>query len=1068
MEPKYNFLSLQQILDRRRNQEVFVGRDEYTNQFRRNLTLDLLDPQRLFVFSVFGQAGVGKTWLLRRFREIARDAGALVALTDETHEDVLAVMQSISSQIGHLPEAFQEFTEQLTLYRRRRHELEADPEATQLFGNAWVRTLAKGGVKAGRRIPAAGILFDFVSEETASSRADEWAAFVARKLAGKPNEVILVQEPVQVLTPLFLRGLRQSVGGSTLALFFDTYERTAVYLDGWIRDVLSGQYGIVPGKIVISIAGQHELRRHHWESQEGIIARLQLDPFSPEEAREYLACKGVVSPEVIDTILQLSGCVPVLVATLAAGNPTDAAEVGDPTGTAVERYLRWVDDTRQRQLVLDASLPRRLNHDVVAVLTGAQDVVALFDWLRGMPFCQDRGAEAAGWAYHSLVRAQMLRYKYREAPRSWGELHSRLAEFYDSLRESLQLTEQEGLRDAMFQSYLTESLYHRLCQAPHKFLSVSLNHFLTTFSIDRTLARRVAIAISDAGADVANPELREWGNRLAKGTDAYEQQNAASAIGMFAALLEGQDLHEQQRSIALARRGYMYQAVGQYDKSLLDLNEALRIDPDDVRYLELRSITYSALGQHDRAFADLHHAMQIKRNDSDVLITRAKAYRALGRYEEALSDFDRALEIDPVSDWILAMRGNTYFALGRYEEALSDFDRALEIDPNYAFALAGRGSAYTALGRYEEALSDLDRALEIDPNYHYALARRGRVFSALGRYEEALADLDHVLETDPSNDWVLAIRGEVHLNLHRYEEALADLSRALEIDPGFTFALSKRADVHENLGRYEEALADLDRELEIDPGFGSALARRGRVFSALGRYEEALADLSRALEIDPTDEFALSQRADVHIALYRFQEALSDLDRALEIDPNYDYALARRGRCYHQLGRYEEALADLTSGIESDPNNSWWLGQRGQTFLLQGQYQPALSDLDQALSLAPNDRFFRYVRALIYKMLGSREMADRELETALGIAREDYGRDPSDWPAAICVALFQLADGNSGAALSTYQEVLDRGCPVGFICEAIHYLTDFINLFPDSDDALVIRERLEGYMADHL
>ncbi len=165
MDSTYNYLSLQQILDRRRNQEVFIGRHEYVSLFRRNLALDLLDPQRLFVFSISGQAGVGKTWLLRRFREIARDAGALVALTDETHEDLLAVMHSISSQVGPDPEAFQEFTEQLSLYRRRRHELEADPEATQQFGNAWVRTLAKGSVKAGRRIPGAGILFDFVSEE---------------------------------------------------------------------------------------------------------------------------------------------------------------------------------------------------------------------------------------------------------------------------------------------------------------------------------------------------------------------------------------------------------------------------------------------------------------------------------------------------------------------------------------------------------------------------------------------------------------------------------------------------------------------------------------------------------------------------------------------------------------------------------------------------------------------------------------------------------------------------------------------------------------------------------------
>ncbi len=741
-----------------------------------------------------------------------------------------------------------------------------------------------------------------------------------------------MQEPVQVLTPLFLQGLRRSVGGSTLALFFDTYERTAAYLDRWIRDVLSGQYGIVPGKIVISIAGQHELRRNHWEPHERIVARLRLDPFTPEEAREYLTHKGVANPEVIDTILQLSGRVPVLVATLAAGNPTDAAEVGDPTGTAVERYLKWVDDAKQRQLVLDASLPRKLNRDVVGILTGDHDGPALFEWLRGMPFCQDRGAEAAGWTYHSLVRAQMLRYKYREAPRSWGESHSRLAEYYDCLRESLQLSEQEGLRDASFQSYLLESLYHRLCQAPHKCLSISLNHFLTAFSTDRSLARRVAITISDAGADAANPELREWGGRLLNGTDAYQQQDGANAIRMFTALLEGQALHPQQRSIALGRRGHLYRETGQYEKALLDLDEALRIEPDEIRHLRVRSLTFSELGQHDRALADRHKAMTTKPDDADLLADRAREYRALGRYDDAVADLDRALEIDPRYAWALSMRGNVYSLLGRYEEALIDLTSALEIDPTDVLARIRRAVVYQRLGRYEEELQDLTNLLEIGPNYC--------AFHSL----------------------------------------------------------------------------------------------RGRVLSDLGRYKEALSDFTSALEADPRD----------------------------------DSALANRGRCYHLMGRYEEALVDLTSAVEINPQSAWSVGQRAQTYLVSGKFQPALSDINQALGLVPNDRFFRYVRALIYRILGSPEMADRELEAALRIAREDYDRDRSDWPAAICVALFQLADGDSSAALDTYQEALDRGCPVGFVLEATHYLTDFINLFPDTDNATSIRERLQDYTADRL
>jgi hypothetical protein len=45
---------------------------------------------------------------------------------------------------------------------------------------------------------------------------------------------------------------------------------------------------------------------------------ISLEPFTEEEARQYLNRKEITNPQVIDVILRLSGRLPLLVATLAA------------------------------------------------------------------------------------------------------------------------------------------------------------------------------------------------------------------------------------------------------------------------------------------------------------------------------------------------------------------------------------------------------------------------------------------------------------------------------------------------------------------------------------------------------------------------------------------------------------------------------------------------------------------------------------------------------------------------------------------------------------------------------
>ena len=616
--------SFQEIL-RQRQQSSFVGREDQLALFRQNLEFRPEDERRRFLFNIWGQGGVGKTTLLGQFRAIAEKAQGITAYIDEGERDVPGVMGRLAKDLEKQGHKLTQFSERYRVYRQKREELESDPEAPQGFSAFLGRTIAKSAVKLGRRVPGAGIAFDFVDEEAFATQTGEWTAYLAKKLTNK-DEVHLLKEPMEVLTPLFLEDWGKVAEKTEVTLMFDTYEQTGEFLDEWLRDVLQGRYGNVPPNILLVVAGREELDRNRWAEYEGVIVRLPLEPFSEEDARQYLVRKGVTDDRTTEVILNLSGRFPLLLAMLAEGSPNDPDQVGDPSGTAVERFLKWETDPKRRQVALDAALPRCLNQDVIAQLRTEDGADDLFEWLKQKPFVRDR---TDGWAYHEVVRTQMLRYKRLTSPQGWADLHGKLADYYDTQRNALQLDAEKCQRDTTWQAHTLNLLYHRLCQTPQKRLPIALNEFLAALKNQRKFAEQWAETIAQAGKDTSAAEIQRWGEQLVEGLKAYNENQYTIAIDMFAALLNSNLLEIKWRTVAINWRGYTYHQNNQNLKALEDLNEAVELAPEEAEYWVDRGNAYNAMQAYEKSLADVNQAIQLKPDFGRAIASRGQTYRAM-------------------------------------------------------------------------------------------------------------------------------------------------------------------------------------------------------------------------------------------------------------------------------------------------------------------------------------------------------------------------------------------------------------------------------------------------------
>ncbi|MFN6463636.1 MAG: hypothetical protein RMZ41_017725 [Nostoc sp. DedVER02] len=534
--------SLQDIL-KQRQQSNFVGREDQINRFRQNLALPVEDNRHCFLFDVSGQGGVGKTTLLRQFRKIADEAKMISAYIDEAEKTIPEVMGRIAEELEQQGYKLTQFSDRYKVYCQKCQELETDPDAPQGFSAFVGKTMVKTGVRLARRVPVGGAVFDFVDEDTLATQAGEWASYVAKKITNK-DEVHLVKEPKEVLTPLFLQDISKIADQIPVVLFFDTSERTGDFLENWLWEIFENQHGKVSANILMIVASRQELDKNNWASYEGSIVRLPLEPFTEEEAKQYLTHKGITDSRIIEVILNASGNLPLLVEMLADAHPNDPNQVIEPSSSAVKSFLKWIDDPKRRQVVLDAAIPRCLNRDVIAKLRTEEEADELFTWLKETSFIKER---CDGWVYHDVVKTQMLCHKRLSSPQGWADIHGKLAQYYDSLRNDLQLDEDNKQRDPSWQSHTLNVLYHKLCQSPQKILLVALNEFLVLLKNQPIFAQQYAKTMLQAGKDGDSAEVQYWGKQLANGLKADEEKRYEDAMYNRALVyLALNQLHEAQ------------------------------------------------------------------------------------------------------------------------------------------------------------------------------------------------------------------------------------------------------------------------------------------------------------------------------------------------------------------------------------------------------------------------------------------------------------------------------------------------------------------------------------------
>jgi tetratricopeptide (TPR) repeat protein len=269
----------------------------------------------------------------------------------------------------------------------------------------------------------------------------------------------------------------------------------------------------------------------------------------------------------------------------------------------------------------------------------------------------------------------------------------------------------------------------------------------------------------------------------------YKSAAPDSAINYCTQAIESGQLSGKGLAFAFYRRGNAYYVKRDYDRAILDYDQAIRLNANHASALSNRGAAYAGKGDYDQAIQNYDEAIRLNPDHADAFSNRGVAYARKGDYDRAIQNYDEAIRLKPNHANALYDRGNAYRHKGDYDRAIQNYDEAIRLNPKHVNAFSNRGIAYARKGDYDRAIQNYDEAIRLNPKHANAFYNRGNAYKHKGDYNQAVQDYDQVIRINPKHADAYSNRGLVRFYQGQFTAAIPDLAYAVQFDPANLYRL---------------------------------------------------------------------------------------------------------------------------------------------------------------------------------------------------------------------------------------------------------------------------------------
>jgi tetratricopeptide (TPR) repeat protein len=155
--------------------------------------------------------------------------------------------------------------------------------------------------------------------------------------------------------------------------------------------------------------------------------------------------------------------------------------------------------------------------------------------------------------------------------------------------------------------------------------------------------------------------------------------------------------------------------VRDYSTAAQLLEKITATDPNYKNAWNYLGWIYNALGQYEKAEAALKKAIAIDPKSPTAYNNLGQAFAFQKKYDDAISQYQKQLEINPRDPWAHANLGRVYELSKQYDKALSELQIAAAISPSDPSIPFNMALAYANTNQAENASKAFEKSVQLQP-----------------------------------------------------------------------------------------------------------------------------------------------------------------------------------------------------------------------------------------------------------------------------------------------------------------------------------------------------------------